>query len=153
MGTPPSGTSFPGLTVSTDIIVGFPGETDADFEATLDVVREAQFDSAFMFVFSPRPGTAAAGMEDEFVDDDVIQERFQRLLALQSEIGFQRNRDMIGDVVEVLSEGPSKKDPEATTTRTRGGKLVHVPGVLPEGAFATAEIVDAAKFHLAGRLV
>ncbi|UCG41666.1 MAG: tRNA (N6-isopentenyl adenosine(37)-C2)-methylthiotransferase MiaB [Acidimicrobiia bacterium] len=145
--------TIPGLTVSTDIIVGFPGETDEDFEATLDVVREAQYDSAFMFVFSPRPGTAAAEMTDHFVPDDVVQERFQRLLALQSTIGHDRNRAMIGDVYEVLSEGPSKKDPGMTTTRTRGGKLVHVDGVLPEGTFASAEIIDAAKFHLTGRLV
>ncbi|NND84395.1 MAG: TRAM domain-containing protein, partial [Acidimicrobiia bacterium] len=136
-----------------DIIVGFPGETDEDFEATLDVVRQARFDSAFMFVFSPRPGTAAADMVDDFVPDDVVQERFQRLLALQSSIALERNQALIGDSFEVLSEGPSKKDPAMTTTRTRGGKLVHVDGVLAEGTFATAEIIDAAKFHLTGRLV
>lgn len=144
--------AIPGLTVSTDIIVGFPGETDEDFESTLDVVRAARFDSAFMFVFSPRPGTAAAEMEDEFVPDAAVQERFQRLLALQSQIGLEKNREMIGDTFEVLSEGPSKKDPGMTTTRTRGGKLVHVDGVLAEGTFAHAEIIDAAKFHLTGRL-
>lgn len=141
---------MPDLTVSTDVIVGFPGETDADFQATLDVVAEARFDSAFMFVFSPRPGTAAADLDDRFVPDEVIQERFARLMELQSSIGLEKNRELIGRTVEVLAEGPSKKDPTLTTTRTRGGKLVHVPGYLAEGTFATATITDAAKFHLLG---
>ncbi len=144
---------IPDLTVSTDIIVGFPGESDADFERTLEVVREARFDSAFMFVFSPRPGTAAAQMEAQFVGDEVIQERFTRLMDLQSSIGLEKNVAMIGRQVEVLSEGPSRKDPAMTTTRTRGGKLVHVPAVVPEGTFATAEVVDAAKFHLIGSIL
>ncbi len=143
----------PGLTVSTDIIVGFPGETDADFDETLAVVTEARFDSAFMFVFSPRPGTAAATMVDAFVPDEVIQERFVRLMDLQGRIGLENNRSLIGQRLEVLSEGPSKKDPSRTTTRTRGGKLVHVPEQLAEGTFGVVEVTEAAKFHLVGGLV
>ncbi len=140
------------LTVSTDIIVGFPGETDADFEATLEVVAEARFDQAFMFIFSPRPGTAAAEWTDQFVPADVARERFTRLVELQNRISEERNRELVGRRVEVLSEGPSKKDPAMATTRTRGGKVVHVPGELPPGTFATAEVVSAGRHHLMGRL-
>ena len=143
----------PDLTVSTDVIVGFPGETEADFQATLDVVAEARFDSAFMFIFSPRPGTAAADMTDDFIDPEVVQERFQRLLELQGAISRDKNESLVGRRLEVLSEGPSDKDPSRTTTRTRGGKLVHVDGYLPVGAFGTAEVTGAATFYLTGSLV
>ncbi|HZD06401.1 MAG TPA: MiaB/RimO family radical SAM methylthiotransferase, partial [Longimicrobiales bacterium] len=127
--------TIPDLTVSTDIIVGFPGETAEDFQATMEVVGEARFDSAFMFIFSPRPGTAAAEMEDDFVDPDVIQRRFDHLVAVQNRISGERNQEMVGREVEVLVEGPSKKDPEMATTRTRGGKVVHVPAGPPPGSF------------------
>jgi tRNA-2-methylthio-N6-dimethylallyladenosine synthase len=143
----------PDLTVSTDVIVGFPGETEADFQATLDVVAEARFDSAFMFIFSPRPGTAAAEMAEAFVDPEVVKERFQRLLDLQGAISRDRNEQLVGRRFEVLSEGPSDKDPTKTTTRTRGGKLVHVDGPLPLGRFGTAEVTSAATFYLTGSLV
>src|SRR5690606_7155349 len=100
----------PDVTVSTDVIVGFPGETDDDFADTLDVVRTARFDSAFMFQFSPRPGTGAAAMGDEFVDPDVVGERFRRPLDLQSRISRERNEVLVGSRLEVLAEGPSEKD-------------------------------------------
>ncbi len=144
---------LPDLTVSTDVIVGFPGETDGDFEATLQVVAEARFDSAFMFIFSPRPGTAAAELVGEFVDPDVVQERFQRLLALQSRISRERNEALVGRRLSVLSEGPSEKDPSRSTMRTRGGKLVHVDGVHPAGTFAEALVEGAATFYLTGSVV
>ena len=142
---------IPDLSVSTDVIVGFPGETDEDFEATMEVVEEARFDSAFMFIFSPRPGTRAAEMAEEFVDPDVIQRRFERLAATQNRISGERNEEMVGRDVEVLAEGPSKKDPEMATTRTRGGKVVHVPGRLPPGSFHQVTVVEAHQHHLIGR--
>lgn len=142
-----------GLAVSTDIIVGFPGETDEDFELTMEVVEEARFDQAFMFIFSPRPGTAAAEMTDRFVPDNVIQERFQRLVETQNRISHERNREMVGRRVEVLVEGPSKKRADVATTRTRTGKLVHVDGCYPPGTFLDVEITDAAQHHLVGSLV
>ncbi len=145
--------TIPDLVVSTDIIVGFPGETEADFEQTLDVVREARYDSAFMFQFSARPGTAAAGMEDAFVPPDVVQDRFERLVAIQNDITHASNRADIGRTVEVLAEGPSKRDPEMATTRTRGGKLVHVAGRFEPGSFHQAAIVEAGKHHLVGSLI
>jgi tRNA-2-methylthio-N6-dimethylallyladenosine synthase len=140
------------LSVSTDIIVGFPGETEEDFQATLDVVEAAQFDQAFMFIFSPRPGTRAATMTDLFIPDEVIAERFGRLVEIQNQSSLQSNQAMIGHRYEVLSEGPSKKDPNVAATRTRGGKLVHLPGVLPAGQFYEADILTAAPHHLVGRL-
>jgi tRNA-2-methylthio-N6-dimethylallyladenosine synthase len=140
---------IPELAVSTDIIVGFPGETEADFRATLDVVAESRFDSAFMFQFSPRPGTPAADMEDQ-VPAGVIQERFDRLVALQNAITLERNREMVGQHYEIMVEGPSKRDPALITGRTRGNKLVHVPGSWDPGSFLDARITRAAPHHLIG---
>lgn len=144
---------IPGLAVSTDIIVGFPGETDDDFELTMEVVEEARFDQAFMFIFSPRPGTAAAELSDRFVPDDVIQARFHRLAETQNRISHERNLEMVGSRWEVLSEGPSKKRPEVATTRTRTGKLVHVDGEYSPGSFFEVEVIDAGQHHLVGSVV
>jgi tRNA-2-methylthio-N6-dimethylallyladenosine synthase len=144
---------IPGLAVSTDIIVGFPGETDEDFSQTLEVVEEARFDQAFMFIFSPRPGTRAAEMTDQFVPAEVIQERFERLVEVQGRISLERNQEIVGDRFEVLSEGPSRKRSDMATTRTRTGKLVHVAGEFPAGTFLEVEIEAAAPHHLVGRAV
>jgi tRNA-2-methylthio-N6-dimethylallyladenosine synthase len=135
-----------GLAVTTDIIVGFPGETDADFEATMEVVAEAHFDAAFTFIFSPRPGTAAAQMVDEFVPHDVIQERFNRLVTLQDGVSLEKNQQLVGKTVGVLSEGPSRKRPDVATTRTRTGKVVSVPGQHPSGSFLDV-VIDSAGHH------
>ncbi len=142
--------TIPDLSVSTDIIVGFPGESDEDFEATMAVVEEARFDQAFMFIFSSRPGTSAADMHDDFVAREIIQERFDRLVTVQNRISSERNAEMVGRRMEVLSEGPSRKDPAVATTRSRGGKVVHVRGPLPAGAFLEVEIVGSAQHHLIG---
>ena len=144
---------IPGLAVSTDVIVGFPGETDHDFDLTMEVVEEARFDQAFMFIFSPRPGTAAASMVDEFVPDEVIQERFQRLVTTQNRISTERNAETIGTALEVLSEGPSKRDPMVATTRTRTGKVVHVVGEHDPGSFLDVRIESAGTHHLVGAAV
>lgn len=141
---------IPGLAVSTDVIVGFPGESEDDFEMTMEVVEEARFDQAFMFIFSPRPGTAAASMADEFVPDAVIQQRFDRLVDAQNRISRELNREMVGRRTEVLSEGPSRKDRMVATTRTRTGKLVHVPGQYPAGSFLDVRVESAATHHLMG---
>jgi len=138
------------LSVSTDIIVGFPGETEADFEHTLEVVEEARFDQAFTFIFSPRPGTAAAEMTDRFVEPDVIQDRFDRLLAVQNRITEERSARWLGRSMEVLSEGQSKRDPARATTRTRGGKVVHVDGQVPAGRFLDVTITGTSLHHLTG---
>ncbi len=143
--------TIPDLTVSTDIIVGFPGETDQDFERTLAVVAEARFDQAFMFKFSPRPNTAAADMKDRFVEPGVLKQRFGRLVELQNRISEERNAEMVGRRLEVLVEGPSRKDPEVVKSRTRGGKIVHLGGRYPPGTFLEADITVARRHHLLGR--
>ena len=142
--------TIPGLAVTTDIIVGFPGETEEDFALTLEVVEQARFDQAFMFIFSPRQGTAAARMTQSFLPDDVIKERFARLVDLQNRISGERNAELTGQRVEVLSEGPSRKNPDVATTRTRTGKIVHVRGEHSEGLFLTVAIESAHQHHLVG---
>jgi len=145
--------TIPGLAVSTDVIVGFPGESDQDFDLTLEVIEEAQFDHAFTFIFSARPGTRAALMTDRFVPSDVIQERFASLVEAQTRISYARNIEAVGTRMSVLSEGPSKKRPEVATTRSRTGKVVHVDGEFPAGSFIDVDIVSAAKHHLVGSRV
>ncbi|MCB1247717.1 MAG: tRNA (N6-isopentenyl adenosine(37)-C2)-methylthiotransferase MiaB [Acidimicrobiia bacterium] len=142
----------PDLAASTDVIVGFPGETEEDFEATLDVMARARFDSAFMFQFSPRPGTAAATMDGQ-LPPDVIQERFDRLVSLQNEITFESNRERVGLIEQVMVEGPSKRDPSVATTRTRGNRIVHVDGVFDPGTFLSARILEAAPHFLRGEVL
>jgi tRNA-2-methylthio-N6-dimethylallyladenosine synthase len=143
------------LAVSTDIIVGFPGETGADFERTLEVAAEAEYDYAYTFVFSPRPGTEAAAMEDSFVEPWVAQDRFQRLRLVIERSALRRHEARVGRVEEVLVEGPSKKDPGVVSGRTRQNKLVHFvpPDVLRPGSYARVEIDRAAPHHLHGRFV
>jgi tRNA-2-methylthio-N6-dimethylallyladenosine synthase len=148
----------PDLAVSTDIIVGFPGETEADFAATLAVAAEARFDDAFTFIFSPRPGTEAATMTDRFVDPAVAGERFDRLRVVVERSSLAANRSRVGRIEEVLVEGPSKKDPAVLAARTRQHRLVHFApdatiGALRAGAYARVEITGAAPHHLTGRVV
>jgi tRNA-2-methylthio-N6-dimethylallyladenosine synthase len=141
---------IPNLALSTDIIVGFPGETEEDFQRTLDVVEQARFDSAFTFIYSPRPGTAAAELVDDFIDKDVVHDRYQRLGELQDSIGLETNRALIGQTVELLIDGPSKKDPERKSGRTRTNKLVHLKTEQPAGSFADARLVEATPYFLLG---
>jgi tRNA-2-methylthio-N6-dimethylallyladenosine synthase len=138
-----------GLAASTDIIVGFPGETDEDFQATLDVVGEARFDSAYTFIYSPRSGTPAAEMEDQ-VTAEVAQERFERLIELQRQISLEKNQAEIGNEVEILIEGPSRKDNTMSAGRTRTNKIVHVAGDQDPGTFLDVEIKAAGPHHLVG---
>jgi tRNA-2-methylthio-N6-dimethylallyladenosine synthase len=149
--------AIPDIAVSTDIIVGFPGETDEDFAQTLDIVERARFDSAFMFQYSPRPGTPAASFEDQ-VSADVVRERFDRLAELQDRISLERSRSQIDQVHEVLVEGAGKKGP-AIQARTRTNRIVHLrppraedPQLAP-GMFLQARVTDAAAHHLAGEVV
>jgi len=150
--------AVPDLAVTTDIIVGFPGETDDDFEGTLEVAAEVGYDSAYTFLFSPRPGTTAAGMADQFVAPEVAAERFERLRVVVERSALARHQARIGRVEEVLVEGPSKRDATVTTGRTRQNKLVHFPvpgGTAPPGAgsYATVRVTGAAPHYLRGELV
>jgi tRNA-2-methylthio-N6-dimethylallyladenosine synthase len=146
-------TAVADLAVTTDLIVGFPGETDDDFEATLEVVAEAQYDSAYTFIYSPRPGTEAAALVDRFVDPAVVGERFDRLKIVVDRSALARHRARIGRIEEVVVEGPSKKDPAVLSGRTRQNKLVHFPGQVRAGSYATVEVTGAAPHHLVGSLV
>lgn len=142
----------PDLASSTDVIVGFPGETEEDFQATLDVMARARFDAAYMFQFSPRPGTPAAAMDGQ-VEPSIVQDRFVRLTKLQDAITYENNVAQVGKVVSVMVEGPSKKDPSIATTRTRGNRIVHIDGMWPPGTFLDVTVTRAAAHHLEGALL
>ncbi|HEX2700104.1 MAG TPA: tRNA (N6-isopentenyl adenosine(37)-C2)-methylthiotransferase MiaB [Acidimicrobiales bacterium] len=147
--------AVPDLAVTTDVIVGFPGETDDDFAATLDVVSEAGYDSAYTFAFSPRTGTEAAALTDRFVAPDVVAERFERLKVVVERSALARHQARVGRIEEVVVEGPSRKDASVLTGRTRQNKLVHFAssGPLGAGTFATVRVTGAAPHHLTGDLV
>ena len=145
-----------GLAVTTDIIVGFPGETDRDFDATLEVVAEASYDSAYTFIYSPRPGTESAAWTDRFVPADVVAERFERLRVVVERSALLKHQARVGMIEEVLVEGPSKRRPEMVTGRSAQGKLVHFPAdpaSIPPGAWADVRVVRAAPHYLEGELV
>jgi tRNA-2-methylthio-N6-dimethylallyladenosine synthase len=143
--------AIPAIAVSTDIIVGFPGETEEDFRATLDTVGQARFDSAFMFQYSPRPGTRAATM-DEQIPKEVVQERFDRLVTLQASITLAENAAQVGTVHEVLVEGSGKKG-GSTQARTRTNRIVHLATPSTPGTFLHARVTAAAAHHLVGEVV
>ena len=142
--------AIPQIAVSTDIIVGFPGETEEDFEDTLDVVARARFDQAYTFQYSPRPGTNAAAMPDQ-LPKDVVQARFDRLVALQQEISLERMREQVGTTVEILVEGTGRKG--RLQGRTRTNRVVHLDGDHAPGTFLDTRIVAARPHHLEGELV
>lgn len=148
---------IPDLAVTSDIIVGFPGETDEDFERTMEVVAEARYDSAYTFVFSPRPGTEAAEMVDDFIAPEVVAERMTRLTELCDVDALFRYEARVGLVEEVLIEGPSKKDADVIAARTRQSKLVHFKppeGVLlAPGSMAKARITSAAPHWLSAEFL
>jgi tRNA-2-methylthio-N6-dimethylallyladenosine synthase len=143
------------LAVTTDIIVGFPGETEADFERTLEVCATVGYDSAYTFIYSPRPGTEAAARTGEMVPGEVSADRFERLRVVVERSALARHQARVGRVEEILVEGPSKRDPAAVSGRTAQGKLVHVPappGTLPAGSWADVEVTRAAPHFLVGAL-
>ncbi len=149
--------AIPDLAVTTDLIVGFPGESEPEFVRTLEVVAEADYDSAYTFVFSPRPGTRAAAMEDRFVAPGEVAERMERLRAVVERSALRKHRARIGRVEEVLVEGGSKRDGTMVTGRTGQNKLVHFPPVVDQppraGAYADVRVTGAARHHLLGELV
>lgn len=143
----------PDISLTTDIIVGFPGETDEDFEATLDMLRYVKYDMIFSFIYSPRVGTPAAKMEDQ-VPAEVSAERFKRLLALQDEISQERNERFLGKKVRVLATEVSKSNETMLTGRGDMARPVHFEGdVSLIGKFVTLEIVSCGSYSLEGKLV
>jgi tRNA-2-methylthio-N6-dimethylallyladenosine synthase len=145
--------AMPDAAITTDIIVGFPGETEADFEETLDVVRAARFSSAFTFQYSKRPGTPAASLPDQ-LPKAVVQERFERLVAVQEEVSWAANRALVGSTVELLvSKGEGRKDADThrMSGRARDGRLVHfAPGAseVRPGDVVETVVTYGAPHHL-----
>ncbi len=150
--------AMPEAAITTDIIVGFPGETEEDFQATLDVVRQARFSGAFTFQYSKRPGTPAAVLEDQ-VPRDVVQDRYERLVALVNDIAWDENKKLVGTTVELLvAEGEGRKDAEThrLTGRARDNRLVHFTAVdqngdaveVRPGDMVEVEVTYAAPHHL-----
>jgi tRNA-2-methylthio-N6-dimethylallyladenosine synthase len=141
--------AIPDLALTTDLIVGFPGETEDDFRETLDAVEEVGFDGAFTFVFSPRRGTDAATMPDQ-VSDDVKRDRIERLVDVVQRVGAERNRARIGGVEEVLVEGPSRTDPSLLRGRTRRNTTVNFTGDAAPGELVDVRIEGATSTTLRG---
>jgi tRNA-2-methylthio-N6-dimethylallyladenosine synthase len=139
----------PDCAITTDIIVGFPGETEADFEQTLEVVDEVGYDSAFTFVFSPRRGTEAATMGEQ-VSHPVKRERMERLVELVQKRAAERAQRFVGREMEVLVEGPSRTDPTRLRGRTRHNKTVNFDGLAEAGKLVNVEVESATSTTLAG---
>jgi len=143
------------LAVTTDIIVGFPGETEEDFVQTLELVAEVGFDSAYTFIFSPRPGTEAAEMVDKYVDHEVSVDRYERLRRVITRSSALEHQARVGRIESIVIEGPSKREPNQVTGRTRQNKIVHVESAkgLNAGAYADVEITEAGGYYLLAELV
>lgn len=140
----------PGIGIGTDMIVGFPGETDEDFAQTCALLREVQFDQAFLFKYSPRRDTPAAEMSDQ-LPQELIEERHQHVLAMMNQIGAERYRRMVGQTVEILVEGPSRKNPNRLMGRTRCNKIVVFDGSeRHRGQIMDVKITRVGSFTLYG---
>jgi tRNA-2-methylthio-N6-dimethylallyladenosine synthase len=140
----------PDAALTTDIIVGFPGETEADFSETLEVVEQVGYDSAFTFLFSPRRGTAAAELTEGIVPHPLKVERMERLLEVVQRRARERAQRFVGRTVEVLVEGPSRTDPERLRGRTRHNKAVNFSGLAAPGELTEVEITAATSQTLSG---
>jgi tRNA-2-methylthio-N6-dimethylallyladenosine synthase len=145
--------SIDDLAVTTDLIVGFPGETDAEFDETLEVVAACEFDSAYTFIFSPREGTRGALLTSQFVPENVIKSRFERLKQVLDRSALRKHEARVGRREEVLVEGPSRRNELMLSGRTRQGKLIHFPQVeesLRAGALVMVDVTHGAPYHLLG---
>ena len=144
---------IPDIVLTADVIVGFPGETEEDFEKTLELVRAAEFDMLYTFLYSKRNGTPAARMED-YTTDKEKHEWFNRLLALQNEISKKKNQQMEGNEYTVLVEGVSKTDETVLTGRTEGNKIVNFVACREWiGRYAQVKITKAYTWSLSGELI
>jgi tRNA-2-methylthio-N6-dimethylallyladenosine synthase len=142
-------TAIPDLALTTDIIVGFPGETEDDFAQTLLLVEEVRFDGAFTFVYSPRAGTEAAARADQ-IPDETKRDRIERLVDVVQRIAAERNAERVGLVEEVLVEGPSRTEPSLRRGRTRRNVTVNFAGDAAPGGLADVRIESSTSTTLAG---
>lgn len=146
-------TQIPGISLTTDVMVGFPGETEEHFRQTIALVEEVRFDDAFMFAFNARPGTSASQMPNQ-VEPEVKKHRLRTLIEVQNSITLENNRKCIGKVFEVLVEGPSKSNPRNMMGRTRTNKLMVFPGGTEvSGLLVQVRAVSAHPWGLFGELV
>jgi tRNA-2-methylthio-N6-dimethylallyladenosine synthase len=144
---------IPNISITTDIIAGFPGETETDHELTLRALREIEYDGIFAFRYSPRDGTLAARMDGQ-VDEDIKLRRLQEILEVQDIITLKINKKLEGSIQEILVEGRSESDPAKMTGRTRTNKIVNFQGEgFPKGAIINVKIVEAKKHSLLGQLL
>jgi tRNA-2-methylthio-N6-dimethylallyladenosine synthase len=141
--------SIPGISVTTDIITGFPGETEDDHRQTVEALKEIQYDGIFAFKFSPRQGTKAATVDAQ-VPDGIKSERISEILDVQDDITLKLNRKFEASIQEVLVEGTSETDETMLTGRTRSNKIVNFKGTLTEGSLISLKIVRARKHSLDG---
>ena len=142
----------PDASITTDIIVGFPGETEDDFAQTLEVVEEARFDGAFTFLYSPRRGTEAALITEGVVPHEVQGERMERLLEAVQRHGRERAQRFVGRTLDVLVEGPSRNDPARLRGRTRHNKVANFGGLAEPGEIVPVQITSATSQTLAGEM-
>ena len=141
------------ITLTTDIIVGFPGESENDFEKTLDVIKSVRYDSVFSFIYSPRKGTPAASMENQ-IPEEIKHTRYDRFCQVQNDISKEINEALIGKVVRVLVDGKSKNNETAYTSRTQGNKIVHFESDVDyTGNFINVKITRADTFNLFGEII
>ena len=144
--------AVPNIALTTDLIVGFPGETEEEFQDTLSLCKEVRYASAYTFIYSPRPGTPAAKMEQ--VPPEVSHERFNRLKALIDELTAESSNECIGKTYTVLVQGPSKKDAKILTSYAPNGKLIHFEGpAYLTGAFAPVKVISSHVYSLHGELL
>lgn len=144
---------IPNVSLTTDLIVGFPGETDEDFREMLDFLREIRYDSAYTFIYSKRSGTPAATMEHQ-VEESVKKERLNELMAVQNEISLEINQKLLGKTMEIMVEGPSKNDASVWMGRTRTNKIVLFPHDGEQaGAFIDVKITHPQTWVLKGEKV
>jgi tRNA-2-methylthio-N6-dimethylallyladenosine synthase len=141
--------AIPDLALTTDLIVGFPGETEQEFEETLTAVEEVGYDGAFTFVYSPRQGTEAAAMPDQ-VPEEIKRERIERLVDAVQRVAAARNRERVGRIEEVLVEGPSRTDPAVLRGRTRRNTTVNFTGSATAGELVDVRIEDTSSATLRG---
>lgn len=144
--------TIPDIVLTSDIIVGFPGETDDEFKATLDILQRVRYDMVYSFIYSPRSGTPAATMSDQ-ISDEVKGARMDALLAMQTEISGEINQTYIGKTLRVLCDGRSKTDPTVTSARSEGGKIVLFDGGDICGEYVNVKITGARPFALLGERV
>jgi tRNA-2-methylthio-N6-dimethylallyladenosine synthase len=143
----------PDITISSDFIVGFPGETEQDFQDTLRLIEEVGFDHSYSFIYSRRPGTPAAELPDD-VPLEIKQDRLQRLQQLINSQAQRISRQMVGTVQRVLVDRPSRKDPNQLAGRTENNRVVNFPGPVEQiGSFVAVEVTEALPNSLRGRRV